>query len=97
MKFDGCRIQLHKHGRSAAAFTKNGHDHSYRVRWMTDALGLPGVRSCIIDGESQHATMRTSQTFTGCISQTRWWHPIRPLDLGIFETRIASLAGDYCV
>jgi bifunctional non-homologous end joining protein LigD len=52
VKFDGWRIQLHKHGRSAAAFTKNGHDHSSRVRWMVDALAcLRGVRSLIIDGE----------------------------------------------
>jgi ATP-dependent DNA ligase len=28
VKFDGWRIQLHKHGRSAAAFTKYGHAHS---------------------------------------------------------------------
>jgi hypothetical protein len=26
VKFDGWRIQLHKHGGSAAAFTKDGHD-----------------------------------------------------------------------
>jgi ATP-dependent DNA ligase len=30
VKFDGWRIQLHKHGGSPAAFTKNGHDHSRR-------------------------------------------------------------------
>jgi bifunctional non-homologous end joining protein LigD len=36
----------------AALFTKNGHEHSNRVRWMTDALArLRGVSSCIIDGE----------------------------------------------
>jgi bifunctional non-homologous end joining protein LigD len=52
VKFDGWRIQLHKHGRSAVAFTKNGHDHSSRVRWMIDTLGcLKGVRSLVIDGE----------------------------------------------
>jgi bifunctional non-homologous end joining protein LigD len=28
VKFDGWRIQLHKHGGSTALFTKNGHDHS---------------------------------------------------------------------
>jgi ATP-dependent DNA ligase len=38
VKFDGWRIQLYKHDRSAAAFTKNGHDYSSRVRWMVDAL-----------------------------------------------------------
>src|SRR5262249_35201090 len=52
IKFDGWRIQLHKHGASAAAFTKNGHDHSSRVRWMVDALAcLKGVRSLVIDSE----------------------------------------------
>jgi bifunctional non-homologous end joining protein LigD len=52
VKFDGWRIQLHKHGDSAAVFTKNGHDHSSRVRWMVDALAcLKGVRSLVIDGE----------------------------------------------
>jgi ATP-dependent DNA ligase len=28
IKFDGWRIQLHKHGGTAAAFTKDGHDRS---------------------------------------------------------------------
>jgi bifunctional non-homologous end joining protein LigD len=52
LKFDGWRIQLHKPGRSAAAFTKNGHDHSSRIRWMVDALArLPSARSLVLDGE----------------------------------------------
>jgi len=52
IKFDGWRIQLHKHGNSVAAFTKNGHDHSSRVRWMIDAVArLKCVQSLIIDGE----------------------------------------------
>jgi ATP-dependent DNA ligase len=52
VKLDGWRIQLQKHGASAAAFTKNGHDHSSRVRWMVDALASPpGVRSLFIGGE----------------------------------------------
>ena len=51
VKFDGWRIQLHKHDCSAAAFTKNGHDHSNRVRWMVDALAcLRGVRSLVVEG-----------------------------------------------
>jgi bifunctional non-homologous end joining protein LigD len=52
VKFDGWSIHLHKHSGSAAAFTKNGHDHSSRVRWMVDGLAcLPSVRSLVIDGE----------------------------------------------
>jgi bifunctional non-homologous end joining protein LigD len=31
IKLDGWRIQLQKHGSSAAVF-KNGHDHSSRIR-----------------------------------------------------------------
>jgi bifunctional non-homologous end joining protein LigD len=38
VKFDGWRIKLHKHGGAAALFTKNGYDHSSRIRWMGDAL-----------------------------------------------------------
>jgi hypothetical protein len=67
IKFDGWRIQLHKHGGSAAAFTKNGHDHSSRVRWMTDALAcLPGVRSLVIDGELVACNDAGLPTFTRC-------------------------------
>jgi bifunctional non-homologous end joining protein LigD len=52
LKFDGWRIQLHKHGGSITAFTKNGHNHSSRARWMVDALAcLKGVRSLVIDRE----------------------------------------------
>src|SRR5262249_12450528 len=52
VKFDGWRIQLHKHGSSAAAFSKNGHNHLSRVRSIVDALAsLPRVRSLVIDGE----------------------------------------------
>jgi bifunctional non-homologous end joining protein LigD len=52
VKFDGWRIQLHKDGSTAAAFTKNGYDHSSRVRPMLEALArLPDVRSVVIDGE----------------------------------------------
>jgi ATP-dependent DNA ligase len=51
-KIRGWRIQLHKHGGSGAAFTKNGHAHSSRVRWMIDTLArLRGVRSFVLDGE----------------------------------------------
>jgi ATP-dependent DNA ligase len=46
------RGQIRRLGGSAAAFTKNGHDHSRRTRWMVDALAcLKGVRSFIMDGE----------------------------------------------
>jgi hypothetical protein len=43
---------LHKHGSAAALYTKNGHDCSSRVFWMTDTLAcLKAVRSLVIAGE----------------------------------------------
>jgi bifunctional non-homologous end joining protein LigD len=78
VKFDGWRIQLHKDGRSAAAFTKNGHDHSNRVRWMTDALArLPGARSLIIDGElvaCDHNGLSDSTRCTSTLANTAAQH-----------------------
>jgi bifunctional non-homologous end joining protein LigD len=62
VKFDGWRIQLHKHGGSAAAFTKNGRAHSSRVQWIIGAFArLPGLGSLAIDGElvaCDHAGLR---------------------------------------
>jgi bifunctional non-homologous end joining protein LigD len=50
IKFDGWRIQLHKHGSGAALYTNNGRNYSNRLRWMADILArLPGVYSCVID------------------------------------------------
>jgi hypothetical protein len=42
VKFDGWRIQLHKPGGSAAAFTKNGHDHCkcHRAKRLGASHGL---------------------------------------------------------
>jgi bifunctional non-homologous end joining protein LigD len=51
LKFDGWRLQLHKAGRSARIFGKNGGDLTDRFPTIVAAvLALP-VRSCIIDGE----------------------------------------------
>jgi hypothetical protein len=51
LKFDGWRAQLHKTGRSAAIYGKNGGDLTRRFPTIATAvLALP-VRTCIIDGE----------------------------------------------
>jgi bifunctional non-homologous end joining protein LigD len=57
IKFDGWRVQLHKHGTGLALYTRNGND----CAWMLPALqiatqsaslrDLPGVSSAVIDGE----------------------------------------------
>jgi bifunctional non-homologous end joining protein LigD len=57
IKFDGWRVQLHKHDSNVALYTRNGND----CAWMLPALqiaahsaslrDLPGVSSAVIDGE----------------------------------------------
>jgi bifunctional non-homologous end joining protein LigD len=49
VKFDGWRIHLHKHGRSAAAFTTTIQVAS--VGWSTPLRAWPACGSLIIDGE----------------------------------------------
>jgi bifunctional non-homologous end joining protein LigD len=51
VKFDGWRIQLHKHERGASIYTRNGHDYTARFPAIAGlVLSLP-VCTCIIDGE----------------------------------------------
>jgi bifunctional non-homologous end joining protein LigD len=51
VKLDGFRVQLHKHGRLATIYSKNGADFTRRSPAIAAAvLALP-VSSCIIDGE----------------------------------------------
>jgi bifunctional non-homologous end joining protein LigD len=51
VKFDGWRIQLHKHERGASIYTRNGHDYTKHYSAIAGlVLSLP-VRTCIIDGE----------------------------------------------
>jgi bifunctional non-homologous end joining protein LigD len=51
VKFDGWRVQLHKHGSSVALYTRNGYDCTCLRCVADDLVHLPGVRSCVIDGE----------------------------------------------
>jgi len=53
VKFDGCRLQVHKAGRSVTLYTKNGADWTDRFPHLAAALtSLPG--SAIIDAELVH-------------------------------------------
>ena len=45
IKFDGWRIQLHKHGSATALYTKNGCDYSSRLRWMANTLAARLTKS----------------------------------------------------
>lgn len=51
VKFDGYRIQLHKHGRTVQLLSRNGHDFSDRFPTIIVAAKAMPVRSLIIDGE----------------------------------------------
>jgi bifunctional non-homologous end joining protein LigD len=51
LKFDGCRVQLHKAGLSSVIYGRNGGDLTRRFPAIAAAvLGLP-TKSCTIDGE----------------------------------------------
>jgi bifunctional non-homologous end joining protein LigD len=50
-KFDGWRIQLHKHGSLVRLYTKNGYDCTRHFSGLSSALTAVPARSCIIDGE----------------------------------------------
>jgi bifunctional non-homologous end joining protein LigD len=51
VKFDGWRIQLHKHERGVSIFTRNGHDYAKRFPAIAGSILALPVRTCIIDGE----------------------------------------------
>jgi bifunctional non-homologous end joining protein LigD len=56
VKFDGWRIQLHKHERGASIYTRNGHDFTKRFPTVSGLVLLLPVRTCIIDGELSACT-----------------------------------------
>lgn len=51
VKFDGWRIQLHKHERGATIYTRTGTDFTKRLPILGALIAILPVRSCIIDGE----------------------------------------------
>jgi bifunctional non-homologous end joining protein LigD len=51
VKFDGWRIQLHKHARRVTIFTRNGTDLTTRFPSIVAAVAALGVPSVIFDGE----------------------------------------------
>jgi bifunctional non-homologous end joining protein LigD len=51
VKLDGFRAQLHKAGRTATIFGRNGGDLTRRFPTIATAILALPVRSCILDGE----------------------------------------------
>src|SRR5262245_1651036 len=51
VKFDGCRIQLHKFPSTVSVYSKGGSDFRCKCPELAEAIAALPVRSCIIDGE----------------------------------------------
>jgi bifunctional non-homologous end joining protein LigD len=51
VKFDGWRVQLHKHERDVAIYTKSGSDYTHRFPSLVAVVAKIPARSCIVDGE----------------------------------------------
>ena len=51
VKFDGYRIQIHKHGQEVALFSKNGNDFTDRYPTIAAAVAKLPTKSVVLDGE----------------------------------------------
>ncbi len=52
VKFDGWRLQLHKHGADVDLFSRKGNDLTSRFPFIADSVALLPCRSVIIDAEA---------------------------------------------
>jgi bifunctional non-homologous end joining protein LigD len=64
-KFDGHRLQIHKHGRGVRLFTRNGHDYSKRFTGIASVVAGFRARQVILDGELVARRRMTGRIFTG--------------------------------
>jgi bifunctional non-homologous end joining protein LigD len=51
VKFDGFRVQLHRHGSDVTIYSKNGRDFTHRYTAIEQSLEHLPVKDAIIDGE----------------------------------------------
>ncbi len=52
VKFDGYRVQLHKHNAKPKAFTRRVHNWSNRFDDILSEFAMVPSRDCIVDGEA---------------------------------------------
>jgi bifunctional non-homologous end joining protein LigD len=64
VKFDGFRIQVHKHGRSVALFSRGGIEWSDRYPEIAEAVRKLPSRAVVLDAE-------LGRFFPGCRSAGR--------------------------
>jgi bifunctional non-homologous end joining protein LigD len=67
LKFDGFRLQIHKHGGEVQLFSKGGHDYTRRYPAIAHAAEHLPVRSAIIDSELVRCDERDQPDFYGLL------------------------------
>ena len=65
VKFDGYRAQLHKAGKAAAIYSKNGRDFSNRFPGILHALLALPCKNAIIDAENRGVEGRRLRRLPG--------------------------------
>jgi bifunctional non-homologous end joining protein LigD len=51
VKFDGCRIQIHKEGKEVALFSRNGNDFTQRYPTIAAVVAKLPTKAVILNGE----------------------------------------------
>lgn len=71
LKFDGYRLQIHKHGNDVALFSRNGNDFTKRFAGIVDAVRKLPVQSAIIDAEIVACNGEGLPSFTDLVRRSK--------------------------
>ena len=69
LKFDGFRVQLHKRGREAVIYSRNGHDFTSRYPGIQQMLLALPRRSLVIDAELVACAADGTPDFVGLVKR----------------------------
>ena len=70
VKFDGYRVQLHKHGKAITIYSRNGFDFTQRFPAVACALAHLPTRTAIIDAEVVAVTAQGLPDFAALLRRT---------------------------
>ena len=70
VKFDGYRVQLHKHGKEITIYSRNGMDFTQRFPAVATALAQLPTRTAIIDAEVVAVTAQGLPDFAALLRRT---------------------------
>ena len=70
VKFDGYRVQLHKHGKAITIYSRNGFDFTQRFPAVATALAQLPTRTAIIDAEVVAVTAQGLPDFAALLRRT---------------------------